>query len=84
MSRGESIGVNQNNAQLGLPDKGRAIKGLVVCNSLDIAFGPTKSSGLRFVINLPSGINRINNFILNSCQETNVSLYMTAFCNLPD
>ena len=28
-------GATQYNAQLGLPDKGRAIKGLVVCNSWD-------------------------------------------------
>ena len=26
----------QYHAQLGLPDKGRAIKGLVVCNDLDL------------------------------------------------
>ena len=29
-------GATQCLAQLGLPDKGRAIKGLVVCNSWDI------------------------------------------------
>ena len=29
-------GVTQYNAQLGLPDKGRAIKGLVVCNNWDL------------------------------------------------
>ena len=28
--------VTQYHAQLGLPDKGRAIKGLVVCNSQDL------------------------------------------------
>ena len=39
MSKGECLtqtGVTQYNAQLGLPDKGRTIKGLVVCNSWDI------------------------------------------------
>ncbi len=34
MSRGECLGPKQ--AQLGLPDKGRAIKELVVCNSWDL------------------------------------------------
>ncbi len=29
-------GVTQYHAQLGLPDKGRAIKGLVVCNNRDL------------------------------------------------
>ena len=29
-------GATQYHAQLGLPDKGRAIKGLVVCNSWDL------------------------------------------------
>ena len=29
-------GANQYHAQLGLPDKGRAIKGLVVCNNWDL------------------------------------------------
>ncbi len=29
-------GVTQNNAQLKLPNKGRAIKGLVACNDWDL------------------------------------------------
>ncbi len=29
-------GATQHHAQVGLTDKGRAIKGLVVCNSLDL------------------------------------------------
>ena len=29
-------GATQYHAQLGLPDKGRTIKGLVVCNNLDL------------------------------------------------
>ena len=40
MSRGECLGLQtsaaQYHAQLGLPDKGRAIKGLVVCNNRDL------------------------------------------------
>ncbi len=39
MIRGECLspetGATQYHAQLGLPDKGRAIKGLVVCNNWD-------------------------------------------------
>ena len=30
------IGATQYHAQLGLPDKGRGIKGLVVCNNWDL------------------------------------------------
>ncbi len=39
MSRGNALaqtGATHYHAQLGLPDKGRAIKGLVVCNSWDL------------------------------------------------
>ncbi len=40
MSRGEmpwpQTGTTQYHALLGLPDKGRAIKGLVVCNNCDL------------------------------------------------
>ena len=39
MSRGNALaqtGATQYHAQLGLPDKGRVIKGLVVCNSWDL------------------------------------------------
>ena len=39
-------GATQYHAQLGLPDKDRAIKGLVVCNSWNQdPLGPAKSSG---------------------------------------
>ena len=45
MSRGNALApkqaqLNTMHAQLGLPDKGRAIKGLVVCNSWDLLNGP--------------------------------------------
>ena len=43
-------GATQYHAQLGLPDKGRAIKGLVVCNR---ALGPAKRSGPRFLSTVP-------------------------------
>ena len=33
------IGATHNHVQLGLPDKGRAIKGFVVCSSLDLLNG---------------------------------------------
>ena len=40
MSRGDALASNRRNSipcsLLGLPDKGRAIKGLVVCNSWDL------------------------------------------------
>ena len=40
-------GATQYHAQLGLPDKGRAIKGLVVCKLGTRAFVPTERSGPR-------------------------------------
>ncbi len=52
MSRGNALAqteATQYHAQLGLPDKGRAIKGLVVCNTWDLEpLGPAKRSGPRF------------------------------------
>ncbi len=49
------IGTTQYRAQLGLQDKGRAIKGLVGYNNWD--FGPAKRSGPRLLSNIPWGIN---------------------------
>ena len=44
-------GITHYLAQLGLPDKGREIKGLVVCNSCDIsAFGPAKRFGSTLLL----------------------------------
>ncbi len=44
----------QYHALLGLPEKGRAIKGLVVCNSWDLApFDPLKRSGPRLLSIVP-------------------------------
>ncbi len=40
-------GVTHYHAQLGLPDKGRAIKGLVVCNDRDLE--PAKRSVPRLL-----------------------------------
>ena len=45
-------GTTQYHAQLGLPDKGRAIKGLVVCNDWDL-------EPLNLINGLALGINRI-------------------------
>ncbi len=62
MSRGGNAltqtGATQYHAQLGLPDKGRTIKCLVVCNDWDLtrAFGPAKRSGLRLLSTVPCGI----------------------------
>ncbi len=36
MSWGECLGATQYHAQLGHPDNGRAIRGLVVCNKWDL------------------------------------------------
>ena len=44
-------GATQYHAQLELPDKGRAIKGLVVCNIWDL--GPAKWSGPRLLSTVP-------------------------------
>ena len=41
-------GATQYHAQLGLPDKGRTIKGLVVCNDWNLN-GPAKRSGPRLL-----------------------------------
>ncbi len=39
-------GATQHHAQLGLLNKGRVIKGLIICNSWDVNdFGPAKWSG---------------------------------------
>ncbi len=46
-------GATQYHAQLGLPDKGRAIKGLVVCNKGSRALGPAKRSGPRLLSTVP-------------------------------
>ena len=42
------IGATQYNAQLGLQDKGRAIKGLVVCNDFDLKYLDDTLNGLAF------------------------------------
>ncbi len=48
-------GATQYHSQLGLSDKGRAIKGLVVCNNWDLfrAFDPAKRSGPRLFSTVP-------------------------------
>ena len=44
-------GATQSHAQLGLPDKGHAIKGLVVCNNWDLEpLEPAKRSGTEVLI----------------------------------
>ncbi len=44
-------GATQNNAHLGIQDKGRSIKGLVVCNHWDLE--PAKWSGLGLLRTVP-------------------------------
>ncbi len=47
-------GATQYHAQLGLPDKGHAIKGLVVCNSWDLEpWGPANRSDPRLLSTVP-------------------------------
>ncbi len=46
-------GATQYHAQLGLPDKGRAIKGLGVCNSWDLEPLDSKRSGPRLLLTVP-------------------------------
>ncbi len=47
-------GATQYHAQLGLPDKGRAIKGLIVCNSKDLEPKDLlKRSGPRLLSTVP-------------------------------
>ncbi len=41
------IAVTHTHAQLRLPDKVCAIKGMVFCKGWDLAFGPAKSNVLR-------------------------------------
>ncbi len=45
--------MSRGNAQLGLPDKGRTIKGLVVCNNLDLEPLDLLNVLPYFVINRP-------------------------------
>ena len=52
-------GVTHYHVQLGLPDKGRAIKGLVVCRDLFRVFGPVKGLALGCYQPSPGGMNRI-------------------------
>ncbi len=59
-------GATQYNEQLGLPDKGRTIKGLVVCNDWDLEpLDLIKRSSPRLLSTVPWGINRIKYFSLN-------------------
>ncbi len=49
-------GATQYHAQLGLPDNGRAIKGLIICHSWDIIIEPwdlAKRSGPRLFSTVP-------------------------------
>ncbi len=53
-------GATQYHAQLGLPDKGHAIKELVVCNSWDLEpWDLLKRSGPRLLSTVPWGMTRI-------------------------
>ena len=49
-------GATQHHAQLGLPDKGRAIKGLVVCNGWELEPRTSKRSGHNLLSTVPWGM----------------------------
>ena len=58
-------GTTYYNAQLGLLDKDRAFKRLVVCNSCDVStFGPAKRFDLKLILTFPLGTNRIKKLSL--------------------
>ena len=53
-------GATLYNAELGLPDKGRAIKWLVVCNSMNLEpWDLLKLSCLRLLSTVPCGMTRM-------------------------
>ena len=62
-------GAIQYHAQLGLPAKGCAIKGLVVWKLGSRALGPAKRSSPRLLSTIPWGINRIKYLIINNAQD---------------
>ncbi len=50
-------GATHYHAQLGLPDKGRAIKGLVVCNSWDLEpWDLLNGGGILWLINMRNSL----------------------------
>ena len=49
-------GAIDNHAQLGLTDKGRAIKGLVVCNGWELEPRTSKRSGHNLLSTVPWGM----------------------------
>ncbi len=52
-------GKTDYHAELGLLDKGRTVKGLVVCNRWDVSdFRPVKRSSLKLILTFPGGTNR--------------------------
>ena len=58
-------GATQYHAQLGLSDKGHAIKGLVVSNSWDLEpWDLAKRSGPRLLSTVPRGMTRMLNTTL--------------------
>ncbi len=61
MCRGNGLAKNRHNelpftAQIGLPDKGRAIKGSLLSVSID--FEPAKWSGPKLLSTVPKGMNQ--------------------------
>ncbi len=81
-----NTGAKHNHAQLGLPDKGRAITRLVVCNSWDVfAFGPSSPRLLLTVAKVITVLYKSENhlewtiyfcFLALVHQKTNLSLFV--------
>ena len=58
-------GATHYNVQLGLPDKGRAMKGFVVCNSQDASpSGPTINNKPYVAINQPKTYKQVYKLLL--------------------
>ncbi len=61
----KQLGLNQYHAQLRHPDKGRAIKELVICKKGSRAFEHVKRSGPRLLLNVSWGIKVVNQSWVN-------------------
>ena len=89
-------GATQYHAQLGLPDKGRAFKGLVVCNNLDLehldllnglALGCYQPSTEVLIVLFPLKLGVSISFIISNCtlkhkhkDTPNITKYKNGCC----
>ncbi len=64
-------GATHCNAQLGLPDKDRAIKGLGVCKNSDVsAIRPANRSGFMLLSTVPRGMDHMKIILTYPIQES--------------